>query len=165
MDPTTLPIWLKLQVLILSWSLPMTNQFQVVHSDLRPYQVPQPTNVTCIWPNSSAKCCTNDWKSNEFCSWYFTWLLELVHALSVKAVGPRGTQAQVYPAKGNKRGLYNIALNPIRPGKYRVSVKWSEDHIPGSPFMLKVYPGADASKCKAYGSGLKDGLVGQPINS
>ena len=27
--------------------------------------------------------------------------------------------------------------------------------------MLKIYPGTDASKCKAYGLGLKDGYVGQ----
>ena len=81
-------------------------------------------------------------------------------SLKVKAIGPGGAQAQVYLTK-NKKGIYNIKLDPVKPGKYRVSVKWSEDHIPGSPFMLKVYPGADASKCKAYGPGLEDGLVGQ----
>ena len=85
-----------------------------------------------------------------------------VGTLSVKAIGPGGAPARVYQAKGRKTGVHNIKLDPVRPGKYRVSVKWSEEHIPGSPFMLKVYPGADASKCKAYGSGLKDGLVGQP---
>jgi len=41
-------------------------------------------------------------------------------------------------------------------------VKWSGRHIPGSPFLLKIFPGADASKCKAYGSGLEDGFVGKP---
>ena len=84
-----------------------------------------------------------------------------VGALSVKAIGPGGTQARVYLAKGNKKGIHNIKLDPIRHGKYRVSVKWSEEHIPGSPFMLKIYPGADASKCRAYGPGLEDGHVGR----
>ena len=84
-----------------------------------------------------------------------------VGKLSVKAVGPGGTQARVYLAKGSKKGVHNVKLDPIRHGKYRVSVKWSDVHIPGSPFMLKIYPGADASKCKVYGPGLEDGAVGE----
>ena len=84
-----------------------------------------------------------------------------VGTLSVKAVGPGGTQARVYLAKGNKKGIHDIKLDPIRHGKYRVSVKWSDEHIPGSPFMLKIYPGADATKCRAYGPGLEDGFVGK----
>ena len=84
-----------------------------------------------------------------------------VGTLSVKAIGPGGIQARVYLAKGNKKGIHNIKLDPVRHGKYRVSVKWSDEHIPGSPFMLKIYPGADASKCKAYGPGLEDGYVGE----
>ena len=82
--------------------------------------------------------------------------------LSVKAIGPGGVQARVYLAKNNKKGLHNVKLDPVRRGKYRISVRWSGRHIPGSPFMLSIYPGADASKCKAYGPGLEDGLVGKP---
>ena len=81
--------------------------------------------------------------------------------LTVKAVGPGGTQARVYLAKSDKTGVYDVKLDPIRHGKYRVSVKWSGEHIPGSPHILKVYPGADASKCKAFGPGLEDGEVGK----
>lgn len=82
--------------------------------------------------------------------------------LTIKAVGPGGAQARVYMAKSDKTGLYDVKLDPVRHGKYRVSVKWSSQHIPGSPFILKIYPGADASKCKAFGPGLEDGEVGKP---
>ncbi len=82
--------------------------------------------------------------------------------LTVKAVGPGGAQARAFVAKANKTGLYDIKLDPVKHGKYRVSVKWSERHIPGSPFIIKVFPGADPSKCKAYGPGLEDGYVGKP---
>ena len=82
--------------------------------------------------------------------------------LTIKAVGPGGAQARVYMAKSDKTGLYDVKLDPVRHGKYRVSVKWSGEHIPGSPFILKIYPGADASKCKAFGPGLEDGEVGKP---
>ena len=80
--------------------------------------------------------------------------------LSVKAIGPRGAEARVYMAKAERK-TYDVMLDPVRHGKYRVSVKWSGKHIQGSPFLLKVFPGADASKCKAYGPGLEDGFVGR----
>ena len=85
-----------------------------------------------------------------------------VGELSVKAVGPGGVQARVYLAKTRKKGVHDIKLDPIRHGKYRVSVKWSDKHVPGSPFIIKIYPGADATKCKAHGPGLEDGFVGKP---
>ena len=81
--------------------------------------------------------------------------------LTVKAVGPGGAQARVYIAKAEKAGVHDIKVDPVRHGKYRVSVKWSGRHIPGSPFVLKIFPGADPSKCKAYGPGLEDGSVGK----
>ncbi|CAI8056215.1 Filamin-C [Geodia barretti] len=84
-------------------------------------------------------------------------------ALVVKAVGPGGTQARVYLAKPEDRtGIYDVKLDPVRHGKYRLSVKWSGRHIPGSPHILKVYAGADPSKCRAHGPGLEDGVVERP---
>ncbi len=82
--------------------------------------------------------------------------------LTVKAVGPGGVQARSFLAKTDRHGRYDIKLDPVKHGKYRVSVKWSDRHIPGSPFIIKVFPGADPSKCKAYGPGLENGSVGTP---
>lgn len=83
--------------------------------------------------------------------------------LTVKAVGPNGSQARVYLARPqDESGVYNIKLDPPRRGKYRLSVKWSGQHIPGSPRILKIYSGTDATKCRVYGPGLEDGLVGRP---
>lgn len=81
--------------------------------------------------------------------------------LSVKAVGPEGTNARVFIAKTEKAGKYDIDIDAHRHGKHRVSVKWAGQHVPNSPFHLKVFPGADASKCQAHGPGLEDGLVGK----
>lgn len=82
--------------------------------------------------------------------------------LSVKAIGPGGVQARVFTAKSSTKGLYDIKIDPARHGKYRVNVKWSGQHIPQSPFVLKIFPGVDPSKCKAHGPGLEDGIVGVP---
>lgn len=84
-----------------------------------------------------------------------------IGTLTVKAIGPGGAEARVYTAKGDRK-THDVILDPVRHGKYRVSVKWSGKHIQGSPFLLKIFPGADASKCKAYGEGLEDGIVGKP---
>lgn len=84
--------------------------------------------------------------------------------LTVKAVGPGGVQARVFMAKSGSKGLYDIKVDPVRHGKYRVNVKWSDHHVPKSPFVLKVFPGVDPTKCKAYGPGLENGSVGAPTS-
>lgn len=84
--------------------------------------------------------------------------------LNVKAIGPGGANARVFMAKSKTKGLYDIKLDPPRQGKYRVNVKWSDQHIPQSPFVVKVFPGIDPTKCKAHGPGLEDGSVGMPTS-
>jgi filamin len=81
--------------------------------------------------------------------------------LSVKAIGPDGVPARVFTAKSGRPGVYDISIDALRHGKHRVSVKWSNQHIPSSPFQIKVFPGADSRKCIAHGPGLEDGLVGK----
>ena len=82
--------------------------------------------------------------------------------LSVKAIGPQGKEARAFLAKSQKSGVYDVKLDPFTSGRHRVSVKWADVHVPGSPFILKLWPGVDPSKCKAYGPGLQDGVVGRP---
>ena len=84
-----------------------------------------------------------------------------VGKLSVKAVGPDGHPAKVFIAKSGQPGKSDINIDAHTHGKHRVAVKWSNQHVPGSPFLIKVFPGADARKCLAYGPGLEDGRVGQ----
>ena len=81
--------------------------------------------------------------------------------LTVKAIGPQGKEAKVFLAKNQKSAVYDIKLDPLTSGKHRVSVKWTDVHVPGSPFLLKIWPGIDPSKCRAYGPGLQDGVVGR----
>ena len=78
----------------------------------------------------------------------------------MKADELRGrAQTQVYIGKGKrKESIHNIKIDPVQHGKYRVSEKWSDVHIPGSPFMLKIYL-KHSKTCKAYGPGLNDGYT------
>lgn len=83
-------------------------------------------------------------------------------ALDISTVGSKGVKAQVFIAQTQRYRVYDAQIDPIRPGKYRISVKWGGKHVPNSPFFIKVYPGADATKCRAFGPGLENGLVGRP---
>ena len=81
--------------------------------------------------------------------------------LVTKATGPEGVTARVFVAKNSmSKGIHDIKIDPVHHGRYEVSVKWSGTDIPGSPFIINVFPGVDASKCRAYGRGLENGRVG-----
>ena len=84
--------------------------------------------------------------------------------LTVKAVGPDNVSARVFIATSQSDGEHDIDVDPLRHGKHRVIIKWSGKHVPNSPFILKVFPGADASKCIAKGPGLEDGVMGKPTS-
>ena len=75
--------------------------------------------------------------------------------------GPNKFHPKVYTSEG-VNGLYSIIFQASNPGKYAIQLLWSGQVIPRSPFKVKVHEAPDASKVKAYGSGLEDGFVGTP---
>ncbi len=81
--------------------------------------------------------------------------------LDVTAVGARGIQARVFTTPKDYKGNQDIQVDPSKPGKYRIGLKWGGKHIPQSPFHINVFPGADASKCKAYGPGIETAVTQQ----
>ena len=84
-----------------------------------------------------------------------------VGKLVVKATRTDGVSARVFVAKdSSSKGVHYIKIDPTHHGKYEVSVKWSGTDVPGSPFAINVFPGVDATKCKAYGPGLENSRVG-----
>ena len=73
--------------------------------------------------------------------------------LQVEVKGPGGIEPTVYIA--DEDGIYSLKFDVPKAGKYFVHVTWAGDHIPGSPFKLKVHPGPNAGAVKAYGPGLE----------
>ena len=79
--------------------------------------------------------------------------------LTVEVLGPQEYEAAGFVTdEGN--GQYLVKCNTVNPGWYLVSVFWSEQHIPDSPFKLKVFPAPNAAMVKAYGPGLQNGVLG-----
>ena len=80
-------------------------------------------------------------------------------SLRVYVQGPNDYRPRIFMADDGK-GVYSLKFDAMRSGKYFIVAAWAENHIPGSPFKLRVHPAADASKVKVYGPGLTDGRLG-----
>jgi len=61
----------------------------------------------------------------------------VIGPLKVHIKGPKRSAAHL-DIKNNKNGTYNILYKPISPGMYTMDIKIAEQHIPGSPLIIKV---------------------------
>jgi filamin len=57
--------------------------------------------------------------------------------------------------KDNRNGSCTVEYTPTEPGDYDVSIRFADQHIPGSPFKVPVEQLVDASAVTAYGPGLE----------
>ena len=72
---------------------------------------------------------------------------------------PKVDEIQV--KEGDKPNTYIVTYVPPKKGKYTITVKFAGDDVPKSPFSVAVEPGIDVSKCRVYGPGLEEVIVGQ----
>ena len=59
------------------------------------------------------------------------------------------------------KGHYDVEFDATDGKKYRLTVKFDNQHIPGSPFLIHL---SDASVCKVMGEGIIRGVVGLTNN-
>uniref|UniRef100_A0A3Q2GF54 Filamin C, gamma a (actin binding protein 280) n=1 Tax=Cyprinodon variegatus TaxID=28743 RepID=A0A3Q2GF54_CYPVA len=81
-------------------------------------------------------------------------------ALHVSVKGPTGVEEQV-KVRDAGNGVYECEYYPMRPGKYTVSITWGGQPISRSPFEVEVGEEAGVQKVRAWGPGLKTGMVGK----
>ncbi|XP_067446272.1 filamin-C-like isoform X1 [Thunnus thynnus] len=81
-------------------------------------------------------------------------------ALNVSVKGPTGAEEQV-KVRDAGNGVYECEYYPLKPGKYTVSITWGGQPIPRSPFEVEVSDEAGFQKVRAWGPGLKTGMVGK----
>lgn len=55
--------------------------------------------------------------------------------------------------------IHSVKFEPQGHGRYYINAFWSGEHIPGSPFKLKIHPQPSAANVKAYGPGLEEEVV------
>ncbi|XP_017790600.1 PREDICTED: filamin-A [Habropoda laboriosa] len=71
------------------------------------------------------------------------------------ALSMEGTAQPKMACKDNYDGSCTAEYIPTEPGDYEVSIKFADQHIPGSPFHILVVNETEASKVVAYGTGLE----------
>ena len=60
-------------------------------------------------------------------------------------------------------GVYSVKFEILGHGKYYANVWWGANHIPGSPFPLKVVPKPNPAMVKVFGPGIqKDVTINEP---
>ncbi|XP_059081072.1 uncharacterized protein LOC131878933 [Tigriopus californicus] len=62
--------------------------------------------------------------------------------LTVKVRGPKGafhTEMLSSSGPGRDNRIILCRYNPSEPGDYRIEIKWSGHHIPGSPFFVMIF--------------------------
>ncbi|XP_076600524.1 filamin B a isoform X2 [Chaetodon auriga] len=83
--------------------------------------------------------------------------------LEVAVLSPskQAVPCKVEPQPG-KAGISLVHYTPTEEGVHAVNVSYDGHPVPGSPFPVEAQLPPDPSKVKAFGPGLKGGLVGNP---
>ncbi|XP_075880927.1 filamin B a isoform X2 [Nelusetta ayraudi] len=81
--------------------------------------------------------------------------------VAVMSPSQRAVPCKVEPQPG-KAGVSLVRYTPTEEGAHAVNVTYDGHPVPGSPFPVEAQLPPDPSKVKAFGPGLKGGLVGNP---
>ena len=73
--------------------------------------------------------------------------------LTVHIKSPQGTVDCQRVEK--EKGVYHFMYTAVQSGEYVITIKYGDEHIPGSRFRVQVEPPTDPSKVIAYGPGLE----------
>lgn len=63
--------------------------------------------------------------------------------LTVRIRGPKGAFRVEMQRESQKDRTILCKYDPTEPGDYRIEVKWSGDHVPGSPFSVMIFDTQD----------------------
>ncbi|XP_022709435.1 filamin-A-like isoform X1 [Varroa jacobsoni] len=56
-------------------------------------------------------------------------------------------------------GTFELLVTPLESGKHMLSIKYGGQHVPGSPFTIRVAGAPDASRVRVYGPGIEAGVL------
>uniref|UniRef100_A0A671QD91 Filamin-A-like n=1 Tax=Sinocyclocheilus anshuiensis TaxID=1608454 RepID=A0A671QD91_9TELE len=80
--------------------------------------------------------------------------------LKVTIKGPKGLE-EPCKKKDLGDGVYSFEYYPTTPGNYIITITWGGQHIPHSPFEVKIGSEAGPQQVRAWGPGLESGVVGK----
>lgn len=74
---------------------------------------------------------------------------------------PSGKKMKASVTDNGSEG-FDVKWTPKEVGRHKLTVKYGEQEVPGSPFYVDVLGKPDPSKVKAYGPGLENAYVDKP---
>ncbi|XP_016373545.1 filamin-A-like isoform X1 [Sinocyclocheilus rhinocerous] len=80
--------------------------------------------------------------------------------LKVTIKGPKGLE-EPCKKKDLGDGVYSFEYYPTTSGNYIITITWGGQHIPRSPFEVKMESEAGPQQVRAWGPGLESGVVGK----
>jgi len=77
--------------------------------------------------------------------------------LTAHCVGPHKTAyCELYD---HSDGTFTLNIKPQEPGRHNLTIKYGGEHVPGSPYTLRIAGPPDASKVRVYGPGIEPGVL------
>lgn len=77
--------------------------------------------------------------------------------LTASCMGP--TKPAICKFEDKKNGIYLLTITPQETGKHALHIKYNDEHIPDSPFNIRISNQPDASKVKVFGPGIFHGVL------
>ena len=59
----------------------------------------------------------------------------------------------------HKDGTFTLYVKPQEAGKHVLQIKYNDEHVPGSPFIIRIAGPPDATKCRVVGPGVCHGVL------
>uniref|UniRef100_A0A8C9SJS0 Filamin C n=1 Tax=Scleropages formosus TaxID=113540 RepID=A0A8C9SJS0_SCLFO len=82
--------------------------------------------------------------------------------VDVKITSPSRRPIPCKVESGTANDIHTVKYIPPEEGPYKVDINYDGNPLPGSPFAVEGVMPPDPSKVRAYGPGLKGGIVGKP---
>lgn len=123
---------------------------------------PTPTQATAATSNESKIVINKEELKNGYLN------QELVTVIDTREAGEAGelTATCVGPSKSarcefvdQKDGTYLLKILSNELGKHMLQVKYNDQHVPGSPFALRISSPPDATKVDVFGPGICHGIL------
>ncbi|CAB3401181.1 unnamed protein product [Caenorhabditis bovis] len=77
--------------------------------------------------------------------------------LSAHCMGPvKPAYCELYD---HRDGTYTLCVRPAEIGKHTLVIKYNDEHVKGSPFLVHVSLPPDPSKVRVYGPGVEHGIL------
>ncbi|KAJ8387375.1 hypothetical protein AAFF_G00157520 [Aldrovandia affinis] len=82
--------------------------------------------------------------------------------VDVKITSPSRRPIPCKVESGTANDVHSVKYIPPEEGTYKVDISYDGNPVPGSPFTVEGVMPPDPLKVRAYGPGLKGGIVGKP---